>query len=261
MREKCYNRNNEGSEGGGRMPTIELQGTQFHCGVRTPKNIEEGAWVHLRFALKNEYLEYEDTVRVLPEDLEEWLFSMSRLLAGGYSRPYSISFENTGIAVDLYPYVGLDGARATTHRQRRENTCAMALRILMRSQSTRSYLGGVYTLLFGRAEISAFVQALRAEFYAAYVVYAAGRGEHTFVGVSPLGYPGCNYWYYDETGEVKSGDFVFVKMGKTTTEEIVVVDCARRFSLESAPYDPKRVKKVLRKATAEEVAVATLLQK
>lgn len=261
MREKCYNRNNEGSEGGGRMPTIELQGTQFHCGVRTPKNIEEGAWVHLRFALKNEYLEYEDTVRVLPEDLEEWLFSMSRLLAGGYSRPYSISFENTGIAVDLYPYVGQDGARATTHRQRRENTCAMALRILMRSQSTRSYLGGVYTLLFGRAEISAFVQALRAEFYAAYVVYAAGRGEHTFVGVSPLGYPGCNYWYYDETGEVKSGDFVFVKMGKTATEEIVVVDCARRFSLESAPYDPKRVKKVLRKATAEEVAVATSLQK
>ena len=236
------------------MPTIELQGTQFTCGVRKPKNIEESAWVHLRFALKNEYLEYEDTIRVLPEDVEEWLFSMSRLLAGGYARSYSISFENTGVAVDLYPYVGQDGARATTHRQRRENTCAMALRILMRSQSTRCYLGGVYTLLFGREEISAFVQALRAEFYAAYTVYAAGRGEYTFVGVSPLGYQGCNYWYYDETGEVKSGDFVWVRMGKNATEQIVLVDCARRFTLEAAPYDPKRVKKVLRKATPEELA-------
>ncbi len=244
------------------MPTIQLQGTEFTCGVQTPKNEANGAWVNLRFALKNEYVEYDDTIRVLVSDVEEWLFSMSRLLAGGYAHPYSISFENTGVAVDLYPCVeDMEGRRPRTRAERRESTLAMALRILMRSQSSRRYLGGVYTLLFGREEIATFVRALRWEFYSVYSAYAAGKGEHAFVGVSPLGYQGCNYWYYDETGEVKSGDYVFVKMGKNATEQIVLVDCARRFLAETAPYDPKRVKKVLRKATAEEVSTAFLSQK
>jgi hypothetical protein len=244
------------------MPTIQLQGTEFTCGVQTPKNEAEGAWVRLRLSLKNEYLEYDDTICVLIADVEEWLFSMSRLLAGGYAHPYSISFENTGVAVDLYPCIeDMEGKHTRTRAERRESTLAMALRILMRSQSSRRYLGGVYTLLLGREEIAAFVRALRWEFYSVYSAYAAGKGEHAFVGVSPLGYQGCNYWYYDETGEVKSGDYVFVRMGKNATEQIVFVDCARRFSLETAPYDPKRVKRVLRKATAEEVAVATSLQK
>ena len=236
------------------MPTIQLQGTEFTCGVQTPKNEAEGAWVRLRLSLKNEYLEYDDTICVLIADVEEWLFSMSRLLAGGYAHPYSISFENTGVAVDLYPCIeDMEGRQTRTRAERRESTLAMALRILMRSKSSRRYLGGVYTLLLGREEIAAFVRALRWEFYSVYSAYTAGKGEYTFVGVSPLGYPGCNYWYYDESGTLSGGDYAWVKMGRHGTEQIVLVDCARRFSKENAPYSAERVKRVLRKATAEEV--------
>ena len=236
------------------MPKIELQGTNFTCRILPAKGAKESAYVHLSIAIENEYIRYEDVRRILPEDMEEWLCAIYRLLAGAYSRPYSISFNGVGLSVDLYPSSDGEAAHPTSHRQRREKDCAMALRLLMRSADTHSYLGGVYTLLFQKQALQTFADALKAEFYALHSVYTAGRGEWTFVGVSPLGYQGCNYWYYDETGEVKSGDFVWVRMGKNATEQIVLVDCARRFASASAPYDPKRVKKVLRKATPEELA-------
>ena len=236
------------------MTTIELQGTKLICRILPTKGAKESAYVHLSLALENEYVSYQDVRRILPEDLEQWLCSIYRLLAGAYSRPYSITFDGVGMSVDLYPSSDGEAAQPSSHRKRREQDCAMALRLLMRSADARSYLGGVYTLLFHKQALQAFADALKKEFYAVHSVYVSGRGEWTFVGVSPLGYKGCNYWYYDETGEVQTGDYVWVKMGKNASEQIVFVDCARRFSLESAPYDPKRVKKVLRKATAKEVA-------
>lgn len=243
------------------MPKIELQGTNFTCRILPAKGAKESAYVHLSIAIENEYVRYADVRRILPEDMEEWLCSIYRLLAGAYSRPYTISFDGVGLSVDLYPNSSGEAAGETSHRKRREQDCAMAMRLLMRSADTHMYLGGVYTLLFQKQVLQTFANTLKEEFYALHPVYTAGRGEYAFVGVSPLGYQGCNYWYYDETGEVKSGDYVWVKMGKNATEQIVFVDCARRFLAETAPYDPKRVKKVLRKATAEEVAVAKLPQK
>ena len=73
------------------------------------------------------------------------------------------------------------------------------------------------------------------------------------MGVSPLGYEGCNYWYLDESGAVKKGDFVWVRMGRRNLEQIVTVDSVRHFGGENAPYEPSSVKRVLRIATDEEV--------
>jgi hypothetical protein len=240
------------------MPTIELQGTRFSCKVLPPKTLMERAWVQLEIGLENEYVSYQDVRRILPEDVEKWLTASARLLAGAYVRPYSIAFDGVGFAVDLYP--SNDGeslTRTASRASRREKDCAMAVRILMRSGSSHSFLGGVYTLLFQKEQLKAFVEALRKEFYTLYASYAEGKGEYTFVGVSPLGYGGCHYWYYDPSGGLTAGDYVWVKMGRHATEQIVLVDCARRFTADNAPYDPARVKKVLRRATEEELSAAS----
>ena len=239
------------------MPITDIQGTIFTCEVLPPKTALDRAWVRLRITLKNDYVSYEEVQRiVLLEDIEEWIFAMHRLLAGAYAKEYSLSFEKAGLAVDLYPNGGCENGKPLSRRERREKDCMMAVRLLMRSQDKKSFLGGVYTLLFHREELSAFAAALRAEFYAAYPDYEQGKGKLTFVGVSPLGCAGCNYWYYEETGDVQAGDYVWVRMGKHHTEQIVCVDCARQFTEMNAPYDPERVKRVLRMATDEEVQAA-----
>ena len=67
------------------------------------------------------------------------------------------------------------------------------------------------------------------------------------------GYKGCNYWYLDPSKKVKAGDYVWARMGKHNTEQIVYVDSVRYCTEDTAPYDPLRVRKILRKATIEEL--------
>ena len=78
-------------------------------------------------------------------------------------------------------------------------------------------------------------------------------GKYAFAGVSPLGAEGCNYWYLDESKALKKGDYVWVRMGRHDLEQIVYVDDVRYYDEETAPYEPERVKKVLRKATDDEL--------
>ena len=80
-----------------------------------------------------------------------------------------------------------------------------------------------------------------------------GSGKHVFVGVSPRGYTGCNYWYLDPSDSIVAGDYVWVRMGRHNTEQVVYVDSVRRFDEQTAPYDPSAVKQVLRKATEKEI--------
>ncbi len=233
------------------MARVNLQGTEFSLECLQPK-LFGGGWGRIRLAVQNEHLNYSDSGRkVLVGDLEELIFSLFRLLAGAYSTPYSLSFEKAGFSVDLIPYEKGNGE--ATREERRENDCMMMVRLLMKSADKRSYLGGVYSVVLHREDIRLLAVALREEFDEIYGKLVHGRGKYAFVGVSPLGYEGCNYWYLDEGGTVKQGDFVWVRMGRRNIEQIVVVDSVRRFSEENAPYPPSTIKHVLRIATDEEV--------
>lgn len=233
------------------MATVELQGTTFSVDC-LPAKLFWGEWVRIRVSIKNEYTDYCDDSRVLLfEDFEEWVFGMRRFLAGAYKSEHNLQFENAGLAVDFYPYQK-NGAEPTRD-ELRDNDCVMAVRLLMRAADKNAFLGGVYTLLLHRADINVLSKKLLQELEENYPKRVHGRGKFVFVGVSPLGYDGCNYWYLDKSKQVKAGDFVWVKMGRHNTEQIVRVDSVRRYTELNVPYNPERVKQVLRIATEQEI--------
>lgn len=234
------------------MATIDLQGTQFTLSILPLKLLSNGHFARTEILIKNEFLSYREVgSHLMREELEEWIFSMRRLLAGAYRKEHTLSFEKAGFAVDLYPYT-IEGKEAT-REERRENDCVMAIRLLMRSADKKRFLGGVYSLLLHREEIEKFSATLREEFDKIFFQRVHGRGKHHFVGVSPKGFTGCNYWYLDKSGTVSPGEYVWVRMGRHDVEQIVYVDDVRRFNDDTAPYDPTRIKQVLRKATKEEL--------
>ena len=129
----------------------------------------------------------------------------------------------------------------------------MLVRLLMRGKQNPGFLGGVYSLVLHRKELRQFMDALRLEFDLVYTQRIHGVGEYHFVGVSPQGCYGCNYWYLDPSKQAKKGDYVWIVMGKHHREQIAYVDSVRLCSNETAPYDPERVKRVLRIATKNEI--------
>lgn len=234
------------------MATIEIEGTNFTLSVLPLKMFSKGFWAKTKIGLQNECIDYEVVEETITRaELEEWIFCMFRLLAGAYGRAYSISFEKAGMGIDLYPFTRYGDE--VSREERRNNDCIMAIRFLMRSKEHQRLLGGVYSLLFHRRDIEQFAKQLQAEFNEVFEKFKVGKGRHRFAGVSPFGYNGCNYWYIDKTKKVQAGDYVWVVMGRHKIEQIVYVDNVRRFSDDTAPYDPKRVKPILRKATPEEV--------
>ena len=157
--------------------------------------------------------------------------------------------EKVIVYVSISPFSELEVPR----EERRRQDCVMRISLLMRSSDKKQFLDGVYSILLHRAEISIFVEALRKEFEAAFQKHGVGKGKYLFVGVSPRGYRGCNYWYFDPTGTTLPGDYVWVKMGRHNTEQIVYVDSIKFCNEDTAPYSPDRVKQILRKATQEEI--------
>ncbi len=236
------------------MATVRLRGTTLSFLLLPPT---DGYWARTELVVENEYISYREMGETLTvEEAEGLLIAISRLLAGGYAREYSLAFERASFAVDLYAHT--QNGRGVSRELRREKDCVMALRLLMRSKDKKEFLDGVYTLLLHREELTLFVEELWKEYESYYSQRDYEGGEYTFVGVSPLGYRGCNYWYLDGTREVKKGGYVWVKMGRRKTEQIVYVDTVRRFDIANAPYDSAVVKQVLRKATKEEVHGAFL---
>lgn len=234
------------------MATIDLQGTTFTVSVLPMKLFSKGYWARTEVAIKNEYVTYAEIgENISREELNEWIFAMFRLLAGAYGREYALSFEKAGLAIDLYPHT--ENGNEVSRQERRDNDCVMAIRVLMRSSDKKQFLGGVYSLLLHRKDIETFATALREEFDAAFAKLLPDKGKYLFVGVSPMGYKGCNYWYLDKSGTVKSGDYVWVRMGRHNTEQIVYVDSVKYCNDDTAPYNPERVKQVLRKATDDEL--------
>ena len=225
------------------MASVCLQNTKFSLEILPQES--NAFWAKTRITLENEYVHYQDESEYISVDeLEEWIFSAFRLLAGAYKREYSLSFEKAGLAIDLYPYT--EEGREVSREERRKNDCVMMVRLLMRDRVKNQFLGGVYSLLFHRDDVKKFAEELRAEFDKTFIQRIHGVGEYHFVGVSPQGNHGCNYWYLDPFKKAKKGDFVWVRMGRHNKEQIVYVDSVRLCTEETAPYDPMRVKKVIR---------------
>ncbi len=228
------------------MATVGGEGDAFTLALLFPQKGEKG-WATTKVALQNEYISYEDTGEYLSiVDVEELITTLSRLLAGAYEREYSVALDRAGLAFDLYPPKG-------SRKERREKDCVAAVRILMRSKDKKSFLNGVHTTLLHRKEIEAFVSALRQEFEKNYRHLVHGSGKYHFVGVSPRGMEGCNYLYLDESGQVESGDYVWVRMGRRQIEQVAYVDSVRAYTEEDAPYNPQTVKRILRIATRKEI--------
>ena len=236
------------------MATIEIQGTSLSLSVLPLRFWSKGFWARTELRFENEHIHYRTVGDSMQRELlEEWIFSMFRIVAGGFQKEYTLLFQKAGLAVDFYPYVKEDGTEAT-REERREHECCMVIRFLMRAKATHRFLGGVHSMILHREDIKVFATALKTEFDEIFSEINIGKGKYLFVGVSPWGYKGCNYWYYDPTGETKAGDSVWVRMGKHDLEQIVHVDGVRYFHENTAPYDPATVKRILRKATEAEVA-------
>ncbi len=232
------------------MATVDVQGTKFSFSLLPLKALSSNRYARARIEIENEYVRYDYTVEnILREDMEEWIFCMFRLLAGAYGREYSLSFERTGIRVDLCAHT--EDGREVSREERRKHDCLMLMHLALQSRQG-NFLGGTQSFIFHRREIEQFASALRDEFYQIFAKYAKGKGNYLFVGVSPLGYKGCNYWYLDKSGKTKAGDRVWVRMGRHNLEQVVLVDSVRYFTADTAPYSPENVRQVLKPALEED---------
>ena len=81
---------------------------------------------------------------------------------------------------------------------------------------------------------------------------------YCFVGVSPRGCYGCNYWYIDEKKQSEPDTYVWVCMGNKNKEQIVYVDSVQYCTAGNAPYDVNKAKRILRQAQKEESEAAAL---
>ncbi len=237
------------------MASILIQGTRFSFTLLPPKE-GETEWANIAVSLQNDWISYADEgEHVSIADAEELVTALSRLLAGGYERSYSLALERAKITFELYPYRRENG-QAVSREERRKKDCVVAVRMLLRSKDKKQFLGGVHTLLLHREELAPFAEELRKEYQENYLQRIPGTGKHRFVGVSPRGFKGCNYLYLDEKEEAVVGEYAWVRMGRRQIEQVVYVDSARCYTAEDAPYNPRTSRKILRKATAEEVAAA-----
>ena len=234
---------------------MDVRGTTFDVSVLPVRGFLRSARAKTEIVVKNEFVNYREVGRtMLKDELENWITAMFRLLAGAYGKPYSLSFDGAGFAVDLVPYTENGGE--VSRQKRRENDCVMSISLLMRTRNRKKLLGGVYTVALHRKEIECLATKLKNEYETSYAGFRKKRGKYLFAGVSPLGYVGCEYFYLDPSKSVAAGDYVWVCMGRHNLEQIVYVDSVRWHSDKTAPFPPDRVKCVLRKAAKEEVQTA-----
>ncbi|MBR4943281.1 MAG: hypothetical protein IKZ28_04540, partial [Clostridia bacterium] len=115
------------------MAKIKVEGTEFSFSLLPVGILPSHSWAKVKIAVKNEFIAYEGRGKlILKEDLEEWIFSMFRLLAGAYGKERSVTFERAGFAVDFYPHT--NNGKEVSREERRKNDCVMVIRLLMSSK-------------------------------------------------------------------------------------------------------------------------------
>ena len=236
------------------MPTFDLDGTKFTFSVLPLERKADGYRAKTLLAIENEFVSYrEESERFLKEDLERLIFGLYRLLAGAYAKTRTVELFGSGFTFELYPYE--EGNVEITREKRRQNDCAANLQFLLKSSDGKKFLGGVYAFNLHRKDVKTLADGLREELERAYQGRENKRGRYLFIGVSPKGYKGCNYWYLDKTKRTKKGDYVWVKMGRHNLEQIVYVDSVR-YCTDETPYPLDKAKIMIRSTTLEERAQA-----
>ena len=80
------------------MPKINLQGTEFEFSILPFRLLADRYWVRAKISIKNEYVNYVmESEEITCYEMEKWLFSAFRLLAGAYEKPRSVAFEKSKI--------------------------------------------------------------------------------------------------------------------------------------------------------------------
>ncbi len=242
------------------MATINLQDTIFTFTVQNKPKRWDGYGLYVRIAVENEFVHYQSEHHCSFEDVENILFCMRRLLAGGYRKEISVRLEEMNAILHFEPNIPQNPPELTRTFLR---SCESKLiwNLLFYSNSKQNTLGGVYTLFFSKIEVATFADVLQFELQAYVDERNARRGEYMFVGVSPQGYKGCNYWYLDTKKQTKTHSYVWVKMGKSSTLQLVYVDNVRYFSMAEAPYDVSSLKQVEGQASEEDLIQAQKIWK
>jgi hypothetical protein len=234
------------------MAVFEQKGTTFTFSIVPPEGVWDKHWIRTKISIKNPFINYEEIgERLNVDEMNEWLCLIARFLAGAFPKTSEFVTEKLGLAADFYPYS--KDNRELTRAECRSVDCVMALRLLFKDLDGK-FLSGIYTLLLHRAELSKLLAEFTEDLARYYPVPPTAKGKYLFVAVSPLGYLGCKYWYFDPTSTVNKGEYVWVRMGRHNTEQIVYVDDVRYFN-DDSPYDPTKVKQILRKATKKEIAL------
>ena len=233
------------------MATVTLQGTTFTLSLQEKPKRWDGYTVNVNLSVKNEFIQYQRECRCNFADVETMLFGIFRLLAGGFRREFSLRLEGADAIVDFNPDIE-SGVTELTRTYLRSRNCKAVFSVLFYSATEKNTLGGVYTIIIPKNALKLFVSALQEEYMPYAEELSKRKGKYMLVGVSPQGYKGCNYWYLDEHKKTKPKTFVWVKMGRGNTLQLVYVDSVRCYNEDEAPYDISLLKRVEKQATKED---------
>ena len=241
------------------MAEITVEGTTFALTLEKKPLLWDGYSAVLRIAVKNEFINYENKCRCSLEDVELIYFVLRRLVAGGYRKHVLMRLEGANLALDVDPHV--DEGMELTREYLRAQPYTATFSLLLYSHAVANTLGGVFTFILNRDHVTPFADELQKELEPYQETISKRNGKYMFVGVSPQGYKGCNYWYFDPTKMTKPNTFVWVKMGRSKLEQLVYVDCVRYFRVEEVPYDIDRCSRVLKQATPQDIVEAKKIWK
>lgn len=233
------------------MATVTVQGTSFTFVLQEKPKHWDGYTLTVNMAVENEFIHYQRVCRCNFDDIEEMLFCMFRLLAGGYRKEYVLRVEGTNAIVNFNPDIEA-GVTELTRTYLRSRNCKAVFNLLFFSAKAKNTLGGVYTIIIPKNALKLFALRLQEEYKPYAEELSKQRGKYMFVGVSPQGYKGCNYWYLDTQKKTKPNTFVWVKMGRGNTLQLVYVDSVRCYNADNAPYDVTLLKRVEKQASKED---------
>ncbi|MBR2023692.1 MAG: hypothetical protein IJ996_04160 [Clostridia bacterium] len=237
------------------MASVTVRGTTFSFFPQKKPLLWEGNFLNMKISVENEFIHYENVKNRCSFEEVEWLcISLHRLIAGGCRTARYFRIEGAHMSVAIDP--GIKNAENCSRELLRAADYTVTISMVMYSQNAEKLMDGGYTLVLNREDIIAFASGLRADLAEYENSLSKRHGKYLFVGVSPQGYKGCMYWYFDPTNKTKPNTFVWVRMGNHKTLQLVYVDSVRRYNDYNTPCDVNGPKRVLKQATAEDVLQA-----
>lgn len=201
---------------------MDENGNVSLCLSRFHNDFDGERALNLTFYMKSEGKNLTYSHAVSYREIDRFLISMRRFLAIAYTDAYQMSVA--GVVADFRP----------------------------NNKEIVFQFDGLPVQIRER-EIDIISRELRSELDLLIPNNGNAKGKYRFVGVSPRGYRGCYYWYLDCMDQIQPGEYVWVKMGRHNTEQVVFVDGVLLCNDNDAPYDINLVKRVLRRATEKEI--------